>query len=116
MHKIVNKNNAFKFNEYNGTQELVSGNVSEDGKFWMDWAIASEYDSSEGHSVPVKKDDNKYRNVPIKVILGDDREQAIENVKWLLGEIEGQEVAPPSPFGGTAPSEEAVPLEDDVPF
>jgi hypothetical protein len=109
MHKVVNPNNAFKLNEYNDTQELVGGNVSEDGKFWMDWAIASEYDSSAGHSVPVKKDDGKYRNVPIKVILGDSKEQAIENVKWLLGELEGHEVVLPDGQGEGVPS-------DDVPF
>jgi putative FmdB family regulatory protein len=115
MHKIVNKNNALKLNEYNDTQELVSGNVSEDGKFWMDWAIASEYNSSEGHSVPVKKDDGKYRNVPIKIILGDSKEQAIENVKWLLGELEDHDTAASS-VSDVMPPGDTPPLDDDVPF
>ena len=115
MHKVVNPNNAFKLNEYNGTQELVGGNVSEDGKFWMDWAIASEYDSSAGHSMPVEKDDGKYRNVPIKVILGDSKEQAIENVKWLLGELEGHNAVAP-PADDVAPPGDVPPPDDDVPF
>lgn len=89
MHKVVNPNNAFKLNKYNDTYELVGGNESDDGKFWMDWAIASEFDSEVGHSIPVIKGDGKYRNVPIKVILGD-KEQAIENLRWLLGELEGR--------------------------
>lgn len=113
MHKVVNANNAFRLNEYNGTYEIVSGNVSDDGKFWMDWTIASEYDSEAGHSVPVKKDNGEYRNTPVKVILGD-RDQAIENLRWLLGELEGHEtgpIAPPVPPPGDAP----LP-DDDVPF
>jgi hypothetical protein len=110
MHKIVNKNNAFKLNEYQGTYEIVSGNVSDDGKFWMNWTIASEYDSEAGHSVPVKRDDGKYRNTPVKVILGD-KNQAIENLRWLLGELEGREVALPAEPEGDAPL-----TDDDIPF
>lgn len=87
MHKVVDQYNAFKLNEYNGTFEIVSGNDSE-GKFWMNWAIASEYDSEAGGSIPAKKDNGSYRNVPIKVILGN-REKAVENLKWLLGQLEG---------------------------
>jgi accessory colonization factor AcfC len=85
----------------------VSGNENE-GKFWMDWAIASEYDSDVGHGVPVKKDDGSYRNLPIKVVLGN-REDAIANLKWLLAQLEGtqEEPAPPGP--------EPLP-DDDVPF
>jgi hypothetical protein len=45
MHRKVNQYNAIKLNCYNDTFEIVSGNESEDGKFWMAWAIASEYDS-----------------------------------------------------------------------
>ena len=69
MYREVNPNNAFQLNCYNGTYEVVNGNVN-DGKFWMDWTIASEYDSDAGHSVPVKKDDGRYRNTPVKVIPG----------------------------------------------
>jgi accessory colonization factor AcfC len=109
MYKVVDQYNAFKLNEYNGTFEIVSGNDNE-GKFWMDWAIASEYDSSVGHGVPVKKDDGSYRNVPIKVILGN-KEEAVENLKWLLSQLEGHNPdEPPEPSG-------SKPLpNDDVPF
>jgi accessory colonization factor AcfC len=113
MHKVVNQYNAFKLNEYNGTFEIVSGDVDNNGKFWMNWTIASEYDSDVGHSVPVKKDDDSYRNVPIKVVLGD-RQEAIENLKWLLGKLEGHDSKEPeSPGPGPGPE---PPLSDDVPF
>jgi hypothetical protein len=112
MHKVVNQYNAFKLNEYNGTFEIVSGNDS-DGKFWMDWAIASEYDSGVGHSVPAKKDDGSYRNTPVKVVLGS-REQAIENLKWLLGQLEGHDSGEPLPEPGPGSGE--PPPNDDVPF
>jgi accessory colonization factor AcfC len=105
MHRKVNDYNAFKLNEYQGTFEIVSGNDN-DGKFWMNWAIASEYDSDAGHSVPVKKDNGSYRNVPVKVVLGN-REQAVENLKWLLGQLEGHDLDEPLP--------EPSP-NDDVPF
>lgn len=109
-HKVINEHNAIKLNCYNSTYEIVSGNVSDDDKFWMNWTIASEYDSEAGHSVPVKKDDGKYRNTPVKVVLGD-KNQAIENLRWLLGELEGHGVASPAGTG------DGVPLTDsDVPF
>ena len=117
MHKVVDTNNAFKLNEYQGTYEVVSGNVGDNGKFWMDWTIASEYDSEAGHSVPVKRDDGRYRNIPIKIILGD-RKQAMENLRWLLGELEGHEVGPPvlpAGTGGSVPIDGNMP-SDDVPF
>jgi hypothetical protein len=110
MHKVVNANNALKLNEYQGTYEIVGGNVSDDGKFWMNWTIASEYDSVAGYSVPVKKDDGKYRNTPVKVILGD-KAQAIENLRWLLGQLEGYEVVPPAEPESYAPI-----TDDEVPF
>lgn len=104
MHRVVNQYNAFKLNDYQGTYEIVSGNDNE-GKFWMDWTIASEYDSDVGHGVPVKKEDGSYRNVPVKVILGN-RQEAIANLRWLLGQLEGHDVGEP-------PAKEP---SDDVPF
>jgi hypothetical protein len=97
MHRVVDQYNAFTLNEYQGTFEVVSGNVDNDDKFWMDWAIASKYDSSAGHSVPVQKDDGSHRNVPIKVVLGN-KEEAIANLRWLLGELEGHDLEKP-PMG-----------------
>lgn len=106
MHKVVDQYNALKLNKYQEIYEIVTGNVDENGKFWMNWAIASEYDSSVGHGVPVKKDDDSYRNLPIKIVLGD-KEQAIENLKWLLSELTGTD----SPEGLSEPAS-----ENDVPF
>lgn len=107
-HRVVNQYNAFKLNKYRGTFEIVSGNDNE-GKFWMAWAIASEYDSDVGHGVPVTKDDGSYRNVPIKVVLGN-REDAIANLEWLLAQLEGHDAKEPVP-------PESEPLSsDDVPF
>jgi hypothetical protein len=113
MHRKVNDYNAFKLNEYQGTFEIVSGNDN-DGKFWMAWAIASEYDSSVGHGVPVKKEDGSYRNLPIKIVLGN-KEEAIENLRWLLEQLEGcdsEESPPPEPGPGSG----EPPPNDDVPF
>lgn len=107
MHRVINQLNAFKLNEYQGTYEVVSGNDN-DGTFYMAWAIASEYDSGTNSSKPFKKEDGKYRNVPIKVVLGD-KEEAIENLKWLLKQLEGES---PSPEPG---SPEPL-LSGDVPF
>jgi hypothetical protein len=109
MHRVVNQYNAFKLNEYRGTFEVVSGNENE-GKFWMDWAIASEYDSEAGGGIPAKKDDGSYRNVPVKVVLGD-RDEAIENLKWLLAQLEQK-----SDPGEPAPPESEPSPNDDVPF
>lgn len=92
MHRVVNAHNAFKLSEYQGTYELVGGNDN-DGFFYMNWSIASTYDSEAGHSVPVTKDNGGYMNVPIKVVLGN-KEQAIENLKWLLGKVEGHNPEP----------------------
>lgn len=110
MHKKVDQYNAMKLSEYQGTFEVVSGNEGEDGKFYMEWAIRSEYDSSVGSGVPVTKDDGSYRVMPIKVVLGN-REEAIENLKWLLGQLEQPEAAQPS----SEPDTNKVP-SDDVPF
>lgn len=114
MHRIVNKYNAFKLNEYQGVFEIVSGNDNE-GKFWMDWAIASEYDSDVGHGVPVKKDNGSYRNVPIKVVLGS-KEQTIENLEWLLSQLREQHDSgePDSPESELPKS--GLLSDDDVPF
>jgi hypothetical protein len=109
MHRIVNQYNAFKLNEYQGIFEVVSGNVNDD-KFWMDWAIASEYDSEAGGSIPAKKDNGSYRNVPVKVVLGN-REDAIANLKWLLAQLEQK-----SDPGEPSIPEPEPPPNDDVPF
>ena len=85
-HKVVNQYNAFRLNEYNDVFEIVSGNDNE-GVFYPTWVIVSEYSKDEGGGVPVKKDNGKYRNMPVKVILGN-REEAIENLKWLLKQLD----------------------------
>jgi hypothetical protein len=87
MHKKVDKYNAFRLNEYNGIFEIVSGNEGEDGKFYTNWVIASKYDSDVGGGVPVKKDTGTYRNLPVKVVLGD-RATTIDSLGWLLNQIE----------------------------
>jgi len=94
MHIKVNEYNAIELNEYNGIFELVAG-VEKDDKFFKNWNIASTYDSEVGGSVPSKKEDGRYRNVPAKVILGD-REQAIKNLRLLLEQLEEAIVPPPS--------------------
>lgn len=109
MHKIVSQYNAFKLNEYNGIFEIVSGNVDNNDKFWMDWAIASEYSSEAGGSIPVKKDNDSYRNIPVKVVLGD-RQEAIANLRWLLDKLEGHNPEEPESPGSEPPP------NDDVPF
>lgn len=110
MHRKVSEYNAFKLNEYQGTYEIVSGNDN-DGKFYMAWGIASEYSPDVNSGVPVKKDDGKYRNVPIKVILGN-REEAIENLKWLLDQLQGHDPGEPpkTEFSPEPPSDSDVPF------
>ena len=112
MHRVVNQYNAFELNEYNGKYEIVNGNVDDKGKFWIDWNIASEYNSEIGGSVPVKKDDGSYRNTPAKVLLGD-KDQAIENLKWLLAQLVGSSMQEPD---SGQPDSEEPPLGDDAPF
>ena len=126
MHKKVKEYDAFKLTEYNGKYELVAGNDNE-GTFYIKWFIVSEYDSDAGGGVPVKKGDGKYRFSPAKVVLGD-RENAIENLKWLLGELQGHDSAKPlnnntslpdmpGLSGSTTPSlAEHPPFDNDVPF
>jgi hypothetical protein len=118
MHRVVNEYNAFKLNEYQGTFEVVSGNVDSDNKFWMDWAIASEYNSEVGGSIPVKKDDGSYRNIPVKVVLGD-RQKAIANLRWLLGQLGGYDPEEPSKPSAQEPSAQEPSAQeplDNVPF
>ncbi|MBE9509345.1 MAG: hypothetical protein IMY71_00580 [Bacteroidetes bacterium] len=93
MHKVVDQYNAFKLNEYQGSFEVVGGNEGKDGKFYTTWVIVSEYDSIAGGGVPATKKDGSYRNIPIKIVLGS-REEAIANLKWLLGQLEEHEVTP----------------------
>ena len=91
----IDKYNAFKPNEYNGVFEIVSGQVN-NGIFYSAWTIASKFE--DGKSVPVKRDNGLYRNIPVKIVLGE-RQKAIENVKWLLSQLEGNtaESAKPEP-------------------
>jgi len=86
MHKKVNEYNAMQLNEYNEILELVAGN-EKDGKFYMKWSIASRYDEEAGGGVPVMKDDGKYMNIPVKVVLGN-KEEALENLRWLISQVE----------------------------
>lgn len=113
MHTKVDQYNAFKLNEYRGTYEIVGGNDS-NGTFYPAWTIASIYDANINSSVPVKKDDGKYRNVPIKIVLGA-KEHAIQNLKWLLKQL--TETDNPEESPESLPDESSEPLpEDDVPF
>ena len=112
MHRKVNKYNAFELNEYNGTYEIVSGNESDDGKFYIDWVIASKYDEGAGGGVPVQKADGKYMSTPVKVVLGN-REEAVKHLKWLLNELLGPDgESPPTPLL----SDNGPPVSTDVPF
>lgn len=113
MHAVVDEYNAFKLNEYRGTYEIVGGNDS-NGTFYPAWTIASIYDANINSSVPVKKDDGKYRNVPVKIILGT-KEQAIQNLKWLLKQLTGTDSSDESSESLPDESSESLP-EDDVPF
>ena len=117
-YKEIDSYNAIQLNEYNGVFEVVGGNAS-DGKFYMRWTIASEYNSERGHSEPVKKDNGQWRNVPVKVVIGE-HEEAIANLKWLIKQIRDSVTvpAPPDETQDTQQSEpnNVPPNEIDVPF
>lgn len=101
-HKVVNKHNAYKLNEYRDDLEIVSGYIGTDGKFYINWAIAGKYDKDEGKNKPIVKSEGGYLSVPVKIVLGN-LAQAVEGVEWLLKQLKDKQTNP-------------APGKEDAPF
>jgi hypothetical protein len=87
MHKVTSNGRAVDLNEYNGTYELVAGNVSDD-KFYIEWCIGSEYDQEKNVPVPRKRENGKWMCMPVKVVLGD-KTHAVEVLQQFIDHLVG---------------------------
>ena len=70
-----------EIDEYNGRVSLIMSNEGKDGKVYKNWAFPQKWENSQ--SVPAKK------AIPIKVLLGNNRKEAIENLNKVIDYLQG---------------------------
>ena len=83
---IVNEKygDGFKLDEYKGTFSLVACKQGKDGKEYPEWLIMQDKDRR-----PKQKENGDYMVRPVKVLLGNNRDEAIRNLTAVLNELQG---------------------------
>ena len=87
--------------EYKGKYSLVSGR-EKDGVFYKDWAFPQDKDRRP-----------RDKAVPVKVDLGDGRDQAIKTLRHFLSALGALPPGPEEITGPEAPQGDGF---DDIPF
>lgn len=87
---------GFKLEEYNGVFSLTSCQQNkETGTVYPEWVIPQDKDRK-----PRMKPDGAYRVIPVKVVLGSSKEEAIAVLDVLRVLLQGeQQQRPPIPEG-----------------
>jgi len=91
----VNYYNSIKLEEYNGKYSLCAVDNGKDETYYLKWCFLSEW--KNGAAVPGD------RKMPMKIVLGDNKEQAIGTLELLLAELQGK-------------SDSSEDQQDDTPF
>lgn len=99
---VIDNYNSVKLDEYNGKYSLCAVDNGQNETYYMKWSYPKVF--KNGNSEPGEK------MLPVKVIIGGDKEQAIMTLEQLLEELKGGATQ-------TAPAEQPVPVPvDSIPF
>lgn len=79
-------NKGILLNEWNGAYFLVSAGEWEGGVY-KEWAHPSGRDKQ-----PKTRQDGSYIALPWQVKLGEDKEEAIETLKWIAEQLGGDDI------------------------
>lgn len=106
---------GFKIDGYKGAISLAACKQGKDGKVYVEWAIMQGKDKE-----PRRKDNGDWMVRPTKVTIGNNREEAIANLREVLRRLTyiGNS-EPPQKTAYTGPSVaggDFGPVDDDIPF
>ena len=82
----INTYNSIKLEEYNGKYSLCAVDNGQNETFYLKWCFLSEWKNGAA----VAGD----RKMPMKIVLGDNKEQAIGTLELLLAELKGKSDSP----------------------
>jgi hypothetical protein len=93
--------NSLTVEEYNGKYYLRAVSNGKDDNFYLEWVFLSKWSQGEGGFVPGD------RKMPMGVLLGESKDQAIASLETILVKLKGNRV--------DVPCNPQVP-DDDIPF
>ena len=91
----INTYDSIKLDEYKGKYSLCAVDNGQNETFYLKWCFLSKWEN--GAAVPGD------RKMPMKIVLGDNKEQAISTLEILLAELQGK-------------SDSSEDQQDDTPF